>query len=330
MKRSTTLALFIAIASFAHAQPVLTFTGNAPAPGSTRTLHYGPYVSPGGSGAIQNWDLSALTTDSTILIQHVQPGTTPNGASFPGSTVAETGAAATMFFRSASDGVYLVGSDADLVIPYTDQARYLPFPCTYQTNWTDDFASVFDSDGFNVFRSGTVDGTADGYGTVTMPFGTVDDVLRVHWHEETTDSTLLFTMQHTYDGYLYYVAGSSHPLAQLVSESVTFMGQTTTHNHAQWVADVSTQVPNDAVLPVASLYPVPTYDILNFNLPASFSGLPLISITDAQGRSVLERSMVQVDGRSGRADVSSLAPGTYHLTATDELGQRAARSFLVE
>ncbi|MFN8408309.1 MAG: hypothetical protein U0V45_03085 [Flavobacteriales bacterium] len=106
MKRSTTLAFFIAIASFAHAQPVLTFTGNAPAPGSTRTLHYGPYVSPGGSGANQNWDLSALTTDSTILIQHVQPGTTPNGASFPGSTVAETGAAATMFFRSASDGVY--------------------------------------------------------------------------------------------------------------------------------------------------------------------------------------------------------------------------------
>lgn len=330
MKHTSTLALLLLAASFTQAQPVLTFADNAPVAGSSFILHYGPYLTPGNAGAGQTWDLSALATDSVVFIQRVAPGTTPNGASFPGTTVAETGDVAAMYFRSANDGMYLVGSDADLVIFYSDQAKYLPFPCTYQTNWTDDFASVFEVDDTEIFRSGTVNGTADGYGTLHLPSGTENDVLRIHWHEETIDSTQLFSFLSVYDSYLYYAVGRSYPLVQLVTTSVTFMGQTTTTSYAQWVDALSTGTEERTDASDLPMYPVPAQGVLHFSLPLTFSGTPVINLTDAAGRSVRNLAPPTMDGRSGQLDVSGLAPGVYLFTAIDAFGQRAARTMVIE
>lgn len=331
MKRSTTLALFITIASLAHAQPVLTYAANAPVAGGSYTMHYGPYISPGPAGAAQTWDFSTLTTDSVDLIQLVQPASLPNGGSFTGATVAETGAVADMYYRAAPDGLYLVGSDADLQIVNTDQARYLPFPCTYQSTWTDDFASTFDSDGFTVFRSGEVTGNVDGYGSLTLPSGETFDVLRVHWHEVTVDSTAFFTLHTVYDSHVFHAADQPYPLLHLVTATSTFMGQSNTVTFSRWVDGIST----GAEAPAAGnsgmqAFPVPASDVLHFTLPVSFSGTPVISITAADGRKVRTLPLPHMNGSRGTLDVSGMIPGVYHLTAIDELGQRATRGFVVQ
>jgi hypothetical protein len=168
MERLSTLCLSFALITAAYAQPTITYEGNAPAPGFAFTQHYGAYVDPGQPGVGQTWDLSSLSTDSTLMINMVDPSTTPNGASFPGSTVTETGAVATMYYRAAEDGMYFVGSDAeDLVIFNSNEGLYLPFPCTYQTTWTDDLAAEFSVEGYDVTRTATITGEADGYGTST-------------------------------------------------------------------------------------------------------------------------------------------------------------------
>ena len=332
MKRSITLSSLCLFAALANAQPVLTFSGNAPVAGTSYTLHYSPYVSPGQAGADQAWNLAALGTDSMDVIQLVLPAATANGPSFPGSTVAETGAAASMYWRAAADGMYFVGSDAsDLLIVNSDEGKYLPFPCTYQTTWSDDVIAAFTSDGFDVFRNGTITGTADGYGTLTMPFGNVNDVLRIHWHEETSDSTEFFVFESVYDSYLYYAAGQSYPLVQLVSTSITFMGQTTTTEYAQWVDELNTGAtgtsgPEHGM----DLFPVPVSGTLNISLPEHFSGSPLLAITDAEGRTVRGGRNASVTGRRGSIDVVDLAAGMYQLTAVDENGQRATRRFIVD
>lgn len=326
-----TLSSICVFAAVTNAQPVLTFASNAPVAGTSYTMHYSAYVSPGQAGAGQSWNLSTLGTDSIDVIQLVQPGATENGSSFPGSTVAETGAAASMYWRAAADGMYFVGSDAsDLLIVNSDEGKYLPFPCTYQTTWTDDVVAAFTSDDFDVFRNGTITGTADGYGTVTMPFGTVSDVLRIHWHEETSDSTEFFVFESVYDSYLYYAAGQSYPLAQLVSTSITFMGQTTTTEYAQWVDELSTGEAAASVLEASiDLFPVPVSGTLNICLPEHFSGSPVLAITDAEGRTVRGGRSATITGRRGTIDVADLSAGMYQLTAIDENGQRATRRFIV-
>jgi hypothetical protein len=332
MKALLTLAacgLFIALA---HAQPVLTHAGNAPQPGTTYTMRYGPYVQPGSAGVNQTWDLSGLVTDSTRMIMLVQPAATQHGTSFSSSTVAETGADAVMYFRSATDGVYFVGSEADgLLIVHSDQGSYLPFPCTYQTEWTDAVAAQFTVDGIDVDRTGTITGVADGHGTLILPTGEVNDVLRIHWHQEIQDVSPFFAFGTITDSHLFYVSGQSYPLVQLVTTTSTFFGQTTTMQHAQWVGDLSTGISaTQGASQGMNVYPVPARDRLMFNLPVHFSGSPLITITDGNGRRVQGLRAVKVTGTQGHADVSGLPAGVYHFLAIDELGQRATARFIVQ
>src|SRR5690606_25605950 len=103
MKPFATL-LTLAIVAGVQAQPVLTFQENAPVPGTSYLLHFGPFVDPGSAGADQTWDMIGLTTDSTMNITLAAPGTVIGNEAFPGATVAETGNEATMFWRAENDG----------------------------------------------------------------------------------------------------------------------------------------------------------------------------------------------------------------------------------
>ncbi len=325
MIRSLTLSSFVALALTAHAQPVLTFTDNAPMPGQSYILRYSPFVDPGASGANQTWDLSSLVTDSLDNLLLVDPTTTMNGASFPTATVAETGADAIMYWRSAADGMYLTGSDAgDALIPYSDEGRYLPYPCAYLDNWNDSVASQFDIQGIQVDRAGFIEGEADGHGTLIMPTWSVTDVLRVHWHEETTDAAPLFDVVSLYDSYLYFVVGQSYPIVQVVHTEVTILGQTEVHEHAQWVDELSTYAREmTSSTEGLTVYPVPANDVIRVTLPRGMRASTLLSIIDANGRTMTTLSAG--DALSG-IDISGLAPGIYQITANDG---NAARRFIV-
>lgn len=325
MKHSITLLSALVLSVTALAQPTLTSATNGPVPGTNYTLHYGPFVAPGNAGPNQTWDLSALSTDSTVAITMVQPSTVPGSSSFPGATVAETGNTATMYFRNAADGMYLVGSEAEgLQIPYSDQARYLPFPCTYQTSWADDAESTFTSEGFTVERSGTIEGEGDGYGTLIMPQGTVNNVLRIHWLETTVDHTDFFDITSVYDSYLYYHVGSRYPIVQIVSAEVTVMGNTVTAEYTQWYGDVVTGMEDVAgnVLPMLA-WPNPANELVQVVLPQELGRNVFVQFQDVAGRAV--HSMRAVAAADGRIELAlhDVPAGLYVMSATDESGRKA-------
>ncbi|MEO8591567.1 MAG: T9SS type A sorting domain-containing protein [Flavobacteriales bacterium] len=332
MIRSLTLGSILALAAAANAQPVLTFATNGSAPGSSYTLRYGPYVDQGTSGADQTWDLSALATDSMDVITLVDPATTTNGATFPTATVAETGGDAVMYFRTAADGMYLAGSDADgLLIPYSDEGKYLVFPCNYTDTWSDDAAAEFDVQGTLVTRTATITGEADGYGTLIMPTWSASDVLRIHWHEEADDATDLFTVQSVYDSYLYFVVGQSYPIAQLVHTELTILGNTTILEHAQWVDELSTGTMEHArATDRIEVFPMPAQETVNITLPATMHGACTFSVADVQGRTMSSLPATELSNGKGTLDVSTLTPGLYLLTATDVLGTIATARLVVE
>jgi hypothetical protein len=329
MKRLSTLSLSLGLITAVCAQPTLTFVGNAPQPGFNFTLNYGPFVSPGAAGTDQTWDLSTLMTDSSVAISMVDPSTTTNGASFPGSTVTETGAVATMYYRSANDGMYFVGSDAeDLLIVNSDQGLYLPFPCTYQTTWTDSLIADFSVEGFDVHRMAEITGEADGYGTLIMPFGTVENVLRIHWYEEAVDDAGMFDVTSTYDSYLYYVEGQPWPMAHVITTSVTILGNTETTQHVQWVEEVTTSVPAIAATPEVSVFPNPATDMIRVHTAVPMNGAVTIAVVDLQGRVV--REVRNAWSEQMIVNVAELPAGLYNVVATDANGVRATAKVTVE
>lgn len=331
MKPFVTL-LTLAIVAGVQAQPVLTFQENAPVPGTSYLLHFGPFVDPGSAGADQTWDMSGLTTDSTMNITLAAPGTVIGNEAFPGATVAETGNEATMFWRVENEGVHLVGSLAeDVAIVYSDEGKYLQFPCTYQTAWTDDVAASFEVEEMTVTRTGNIDVIADGHGTLIMPDATIPNVLRLHWVENTTDMMAGFEMNAVYDSYLYYVEGRSYPLVQLVTGTISFLGNETTVQFTQWNGDISTDI-ETASVPDQELqaWPNPAQDLVSLRVPAEMAGEVFIQFHDATGKAVYNGRFMTDVNRAIGIPLDQLNSGIHMVTAIDAEGRTATIRLIVQ
>jgi hypothetical protein len=86
---------------------------------------------------------------------HITGGNMPAGGSY-------------VYFRIASDGLYLLGTaSSEGVSVASAEAHMIPFPCTYQTNWTSVMRVSFP--GASITDSAL--NTADGWGTLVTPYG---------------------------------------------------------------------------------------------------------------------------------------------------------------
>lgn len=318
------------IAATAHAQPIFTAATNTPAPGTTYSINYGPYVAPGGAGANQTWNLAALATDSSISVQRVLPSATPNGAQFPTATVSEVSAAVTQYFRVAADGIHFAGSDdGTSVIVHVPMGRYLPFPCTFGTVWSSPQHASFTYEDMPVTRTGTFSGNVDGYGTLIIPGATIPNVLRVRWTHTLQDAMGPMTISHLYDSYAFFKAGQAHPIAELVTATINVGGGAITNQFSRWTsADMSTGIAEQKASALVA-FPNPTEDEVTLTWPTSLGAPSTVSITDMAGRTVLHQYLQAAHVTSARVDLSSLFPGMYHVTLTGTDGRRTTTSVCV-
>lgn len=331
MKQILTLLAFGSVGS-AIAQPTLTFAGNGPTPGTSYEWHFSDHIAPGTAGPGQVWDFSSLTTDSTEVVTLVDPSTTTFGAQFPAATVAEVSDGSTAYFRVGSNGVYLLGYEGDgMAVVYSDEGRFMSFPCSHQTNWTDTYSATFEDEEMEVIMAGSIEGEADAYGTLILPTGTLTNVLRVHWVQEEETTSGMFTFTTVFDNYLYYVPGLSYPVVQTISATSEVLGNTITNEFTQWIADLSTTTPEFSQHGTQlQLHPVPANEVLNYDIPGHFRGTNTITITDASGRTVLETQNTATNGTKGIIETGMLPAGMYQLTVIDAKGQRVTARFVKE
>ncbi|TXI78882.1 MAG: T9SS type A sorting domain-containing protein [Flavobacteriales bacterium] len=331
MKQILTLFAFGSVGS-AIAQPTLTFAGNGPTQGTSYEWHFSDHIAPGTAGPGQVWDFSSLTTDSTEVVTLVDPATTTFGAQFPTATVAEVSDGSTAYFRVGTNGVYLLGYEGEgMAVVYSDEGRFMSFPCSHQTNWTDTYSATFEDEELEVIMAGSIEGEADAYGTLILPTGTLTNVLRVHWVQEEETTSGMFTFNTVFDNYLYYVPGLPYPVVQTISATSEVLGNTITNEFTQWIADLSTTTPEFSQHGTQlQIHPVPTNEVLNYEMPGHFRGTNTIAITDASGRTVLETQYTTTNGTKGIIETGMLPAGMYQLTVIDAKGERATARFVKE
>lgn len=140
-------------------------------------------VTPGNAGANQTWDFSSLVPLSDTLIQWiVPPSSVPNGDLFPDANLVEKDSEGRLVFVNKTDSEsYGVGFDdmTDTYPPlvYSDPMLFMKRPITYGTTFTDTF--VFQGSP----GTGIITVEADGYGTLILPNGIYNNVLRVKFTE---------------------------------------------------------------------------------------------------------------------------------------------------
>ncbi len=294
---------------------LLWFTSNAqitvyqqdlPQPGDTFMLYVDktPSVSLGNASAsAQNWNYSALGNDST---KYATYGITANlsfASSFPASNSYTYGPAVmyggpgapspgagvgyTMWAVN-STGMWVIGYRSDYDgqgeknILTSPNEMLMPVPCTYGLNQSYDskwevMIDYVPADYDTLYRSRTHKTiNCDAWGSMTTPYGSFADVIRVHEFSVTTDSVfvkygsvVLFSMEwkkDTINKYLFWASAERHPVA------IAYCNNAGVLQRIEYVSWAHLSVPQVAEnkTPV-TVYPNPASEYATIKIPEDFN-----------------------------------------------------------
>ncbi|HRY31540.1 MAG TPA: T9SS type A sorting domain-containing protein [Bacteroidales bacterium] len=296
-------------------QPTLTSWDVNPAAGEVVTLHHADPAgfNPGTGGAGISWNFDYLTPVSTSGFYYVDAALTPYGYLFPQANLAQNngnnnfGYLQVNNFNLSYCGAY--ASNGATI--YTNPENLLIFPFSYTSFLTDHFAASFSAGGNHYIRQGVVNTNADGYGTLILPWGTVNNVLRVHSLENYSDSTSTGITYITADIYLWYKGGTHHPVVTYRNViSGTGSDETLTY-----LDPVCVGTDQRAVDQNCHVFPNPASDKLHLDLITEPGKEVMVSLTSLPGDEILVRMISQdLDGQiSFDLDLGQVSPGLYLL-----------------
>lgn len=327
MKKIYLTVTLFGIGCMAFAQPTITMANSAPMPGESFLMHFAAWQSEGPSGANQTWDFSNLVADSSKTFNWVDPANTPNGASFPTADIAQEDPGAGFVYYDHSNGdLEYVGADANgLLVEQSDPEVTLELPCTFGTTWTDTQAGTIP---FGGTRAGTTNGDGDAYGTLTLPWGTVNNVLRVHLNQVYTDN-IIITIDYIMNFYMYYKEGTSSPLLIVADLLITpSFGAPINTKYIQY-ADQSVVGIGEEMEIVGSMniYPVPATEEANVHFTLEEKENITIDLIDMTGRSISSEELgIVLPGEHVHGiNVADLRSGMYFIQLSSPNGRSVER-----
>ena len=310
-----TIAAFMTF--FAHAQPVIT-SANNPVIGEVDSLTYvdsaGISPGPGGTGVIWNFVPSVTTGYATVTFRACT--STPYCDSFPGSNLVSY----TIHPSSDSSYDYLNANTASLdfnggcwfspspQFSYQSHNSLIRYPFTYgdcylDTVYTRNYAS-------GTFLPGTTSDSiaADGYGTLILPTGTYNNVLRVkRWQ---TNSAITGRAEI----YYWYKQGCHMPL-MCIAQDFTAMGTVSYQQSFYYSnAPLPVEIAGIKKMPVdIKAYPNPATDMLNISFALDDATNAVLTILDITGRTLRMVDLLESGTNNISINTHELTAGLYTL-----------------
>lgn len=339
MKHLLSLFAVGALPALLVAQPVID-TSFTPQVGETFTYTSGNYMPITQTGENVLWDLSGITPGAESTVPFVDPASTGYGDLYPTADLAVDGGDFVQYMRSDSTGFYTVGVYKDLgsqviQIHYIDESLFLPYPCTYNTDYTDSFAYVYDYTGGTVSGGGNSAYTADGFGTLVLPYDTIYNVLKLTGVDTSAESipgtsvTTIIQQVYFFKPGLHYYLLNTRAVSQRVNGGAPQTAQGLFYLSEGMFTEVGEQA-GQAI--GVDAWPVPARDQLNVSYGLAGDHQVNIGLYDVTGRSVrsIEARTASSGIQSTVLDVKDLPAGFYLLKVTDDHGQSGTRKVVVE
>jgi len=331
--RPATLLSSLIIGCAAMAQPTLTAGQYTCVPGDVFTFRSSGAVSPGPSGPAQTWSYSSLVLNPPEDQLYVEPGTSSGAIHFPTATVLyeATGSGGGTFYSASDNEVldlgYFASIGGDVVGLCTDPRTMITYPFTYESTFTDGYVCSETGGSFSDrVRTGTTTVTADGYGTLVLPYGTYTDCLRLHIVSSYTDVYEQTSVNGygTIETYAFVQPGIRVPLLSTGSSSYVQGDQTFGGAVSNLLDPLST-----ALLAARSganslfVHPNPTDRTAYVTAPDQHGTMDLI---DNIGRTV--RRVPLAKGSLLTLDLADVPPGTYSLRWVGVDGTRSTSTLV--
>ncbi len=312
--RKLLLAGALAATAQLSAQPTLT-SMDAPSPGDVITLKGDSvYAYEGNSGANVTWNYGSVSTSMTATNNYVAASSTPYHTAFPGSNIASFEDTSTYNYWTKTSSIWQSdgsGSSMGNTIS-TDPSTAMVFPFTYNSSYTDSFASSGTIGGIQVDMWGTISVIADGYGTLITPAGTFNDVLRCKRILIGHVDVFGFTAIDTAEVYEWYKPGYKAPLMTITHQKVweTLTNTSDTGTYYSYLQPSPNNVEFQSATAALSIVPNPATDAIS--LPGLKTNMQY-SIADITGRTIKTGNY-----HPGQpVSVATLPEGLYFLIGTD-------------
>jgi hypothetical protein len=313
------------------AQPTIDITSYGPVPGNVFPIYSVDDQAAPASGSNITWDYSSISLPGspTSTVQYVSP----LGSDLPGTTVATAGTSRSFFHVDATGYEYLGAQYGSLGGETCSEPRMImPLPFTMGDTRTNTFQCSGMFAGSTNSNSGTNEFNAIGYGTLSLPYGDVSNVLLVRLDQSTQyNSSSQGTSQSTSVSYYFVKPGVNYPLLTLLSETDQSSGTVTT---LTFVLDQSVLGIRESLAQSIGidLYPNPAHGSADVVFATPASRQISLEVVDMAGQVVaFNRLGASSSGiHREQIDISALNPGVYHIRITDGNGATGVKKLVVQ
>jgi len=323
MKFFTLFLIGTALTVHTSAQITLTSATSVPTIGDNYAYVVGnSNLSVDQGGANQTWDLSTLT-GSAATYNYISLSSSLEPATYPSANVIESASGAEGYLTNTSTeysyvGQYIPGSAR---VIYTDPRKYLIFPMDFNDVFTDTWSGTVENiQAAQTFdRAGSTEITADGYGTLILPTGTVNDVLRIRAVANYDDDYQgLPIATYTDTIYTWYEATTNNFIA---SHSISWANFSLLAKYSSYMDNGLVSI-DDQITAASdfSLFPNPATDFVQMKSASQVLSLQIADITGKIIRTI-DFSQHEQNGFS----VSDLPKGIYMVTSTTSEGHHSTR-----
>ena len=309
------LPLFLAfVATTSDAQPVLD-SGVFPATGSVFGYHDVPYMKPGISGEGVRWDFSSLPPGTIVPYVWSTTDIAPGAGAFPNDALVRQvpGEPASYLLRTDSAMLWIGTYTDTALLRFDPPLRELVVPCQIGDRWSDTSIVAVTGAGRIQILDVQYSGRAESWGALIMPYGVVEDVIRVRTELAMVDRRYKEWPLRTETRYSWYSPETPMPLL-VISER---KGWAPPDRVLRWLDGSWQDDPAALFRPVVLRpFPDPCVDLITLDLEALRVDRTILQLVDASGNVVRQwhEEFNSPQTRRLVLDVASVPSGLYTLT----------------
>ena len=297
-------------------------------------------INEGPAGANKTYDFTNIKIKGTAgTYKYEAASGTPYASEFPNANLAfaSTSTGGTdgfTYFKTTSNDIQQMGiATPQVQMVYSDPQLVYKYPMTMSSTGTDYFKGSADQTMAITYRYGTTDYLADGYGTLKLPGGTFNNVLRVKIMQHFFDSSVIF------DDYILteYIITTYNFLSNDYKQQLLGISYTTTEDvFGDWVTTKFVNYYPDAagVNDISknsnfNIYPNPAVNSFSIELPVQNLQNIRIELTDIAGRVITSNSEYEISGNIATMNTSNIPDGIYFVNLYSDLQRLGSKKISV-
>ncbi|MCB0769189.1 MAG: hypothetical protein KDC00_02145 [Flavobacteriales bacterium] len=306
--------ILVLSAQTGFAQPVLG-DGVFPSTGSVYGYHDVQYMKPGVSGEGVRWDFSSLPSGTIVPYIWSTTDIAPGAGAFPSDAfVRQVPGEPTSYFLRTDSALLWMGTYSDTaLLRFDPPIRELSIPCRITDRWSDSSIVAVTGAGRIQLLDVTYAVRAESWGSLIMPYGVVENVIRVRSDLALVDRRYKEWPLRTETRYSWYTDRTPMPLL-VISER---KGWAPPDRVLRWLDGTWQEDPELLFRPVVLRpFPDPAVDIVTVDLPASRIGRTILQLVDASGNIAMQwhEEFNSPQTRRLTLDIAGVPAGQYTLS----------------